>query len=243
MTGLFNEKKLLAKAARLRALLSILLFSLVLLATGLLADEMTCLLGRAPGSECRKISLFTSEERFYDAKGNAKAVHALTDVRRGDILIAMSTHTFGWRHGHCGIVIGNEPYDTVEAALWGKPSSKTRMEHWQSYGELTHLRVKEDVAAQALSSLGVAHTEGLSAAAQLGEMAAAFAVEYGIDVVYSPFVGLREKEPEKEAFSATQCAHLIWYVYRQCGLDLDSDGGRIVTPEDILNCDLLERIS
>lgn len=238
MTVLYNEKKRLAKIARLRALLSILLFLLVLFAGALIADEVTCRLGRAVGSECHKIALFTSEERFYDENGNTKAVHALTDVRQGDILIAMSTHTLGWRHGHCGIVIGDEPYDTVEAAIWGKPSSKTRMEHWKSYGNLTHLRVKEDAAAQALTVCGVTRIEGMSATEQLGEMAAAFAAESGVDIAYSPFAGLRERE----AFSATQCAHLIWYVYRQCGLDLDSDGGRIVTPEDILTCKLLEEI-
>ncbi len=238
MRFLFEEKRVLAEIARLRVSLSILLFFLVLFTGALVADEVTCRFGCAEGSECRKIGLFTSEERFYGENGNIKSVHALNDVRQGDILVSMSTHTLGWRHGHCGIVTGEAPCDTVEAAIWGKPSNRTHMEHWKSYGDLTHLRVKEDVAAKALTSCGVARVEGLSAAQQLGQMAAAFASESCVNIAYSPLAGLKESE----SFSSTQCAHLIWYVYRQYGLDLDGDGGRIVTPKDILACKLLEEI-
>ncbi len=43
-----------------------------------------------------------------------------------------------------------------------------------------------------------------------------------------------------EALSGTQCAHLVWYAYKQFGIDLDSDGGLFVTPYDIQNSPYLE---
>lgn len=38
----------------------------------------------------------------------------------------------------------------------------------------------------------------------------------------------------------TQCAHLVWSAYSRFGYDLDSDGGRIVTPKDLYESPLLE---
>lgn len=43
-----------------------------------------------------------------------------------------------------------------------------------------------------------------------------------------------------EVLSGTQCAHLVWYAYKQFGIDLDSDGGLFVTPYDIQNSPYLE---
>ncbi|MCI8790350.1 MAG: hypothetical protein HFH92_14885 [Lachnospiraceae bacterium] len=40
----------------------------------------------------------------------------------------------------------------------------------------------------------------------------------------------------------TQCAHLVWYAYRNFGYDLDSDGGFVVTPDDLYHSDLLELV-
>ncbi len=43
-----------------------------------------------------------------------------------------------------------------------------------------------------------------------------------------------------EALTGTQCAHLVWYAYKQFGIDLDSDGGLLVTPYDVQNSPYLE---
>lgn len=42
--------------------------------------------------------------------------------------------------------------------------------------------------------------------------------------------------------TGTQCAHLVWYAYRYFGYDLDSDGGFVVTPDDLYHSDLLELV-
>lgn len=49
--------------------------------------------------------------------------------------------------------------------------------------------------------------------------------------------------PEKAPpLTGTQCAHLVWYAYRYFGYDLDSDGGFVVTPDDLYHSDLLELV-
>jgi uncharacterized protein YycO len=46
------------------------------------------------------------------------------------------------------------------------------------------------------------------------------------------------KEPGE--IDGTQCAHLVWEAFKLYGYDLDSDGGGLVTPNDIANSPLLE---
>ena len=243
MVFMFDEKKILSKLARLKALLLGLLFALAFIATIFIVDEITCRWGGIEGTECNKIGIFTSEERFIKDDGKKRFVHELSDAKEGDILISMSTHTLGWRHGHAGIVISTNPNHTAEAAIWGKPSARMNMNHWKSYGTLYHLRIKEKYAEKALEEYKIEREEGMSAQEQLGIVASEFANDYGIGKRYSFLAGFGEKGPDKKDFYATQCAHLIWYVYDQFGIDLDSNGGSIVTPRDILDSEFLERLN
>ena len=74
----------------------------------------------------------------------------------------------------------------------------------------------------------------------LQEALTAYAVEYLNGVPYrltSGFWGL--KEPEDDAFGV-QCSYLVWYAFQHFGYDLDSDGGRLVTVNDLAHSPLLE---
>ena len=64
---------------------------------------------------------------------------------------------------------------------------------------------------------------------------AEYALEEFVDVPYSLFAFT-------DSSASTQCAHLVWAVYRHFGYDLDSDGGAVVTPGDIFRSDLLEAV-
>ena len=58
-------------------------------------------------------------------------------------------------------------------------------------------------------------------------------------VNYAFTVGIfSDKNPSK--LKKTQCAHLIWYAYKQFGIDLDSNGGKIVKPQDMANSPYVE---
>ncbi len=204
-----------------------------------LADRLTCMTVHGDGISCEKIGFITREERYRDESGGLQNIHEFTDIQNGDILISLSTHTLGWRHGHAAIVVDAERGITLEAALWGQPSSTMRLRHWSSYANSLHFRVRESVAEEALFACGIKRDETVTAATQLGGLAAAFAEKYENEVMYGLLTGLGDKSPSPESISKTQCAHLVWYAYEHYGVDLDSDGGWLVTPKDIALSDQL----
>ena len=65
----------------------------------------------------------------------------LTDVQPGDILLTLSTHTAGWRHGHTGLVINENT--VLECAMLGTDSALTGIDHWRSYSSYAVLRLKD----------------------------------------------------------------------------------------------------
>ncbi len=66
------------------------------------------------------------------------------------------------------------------------------------------------------------------------EAAAAYTKTELYDTKYAITSGiLTPKFPESLEY--THCSHMIWYVYQRLGIDLDENGGIVVTPEDIAN--------
>ena len=58
-------------------------------------------------------------------------------------------------------------------------------------------------------------------------------------IPYSAFAGIFTA---KDSIQKTQCAHLVWYAYRQFGLDLDGNGGALVLPFDLANSSQMELV-
>ncbi|NLV37101.1 MAG: hypothetical protein GXY17_10565, partial [Clostridiaceae bacterium] len=64
-----------------------------------------------------------------------------------------------------------------------------------------------------------------------------------IDIPYKLGVGIfSPKFAESEEIDGTYCSHLVWQAYSYYGIDLDSDGGMIVTPKDLARSPKLEVI-
>lgn len=171
----------------------------------------------------------------------------LPTAQDGDILVTFSGHVFGWRSGHAAVVVNALEGQTLEAITYGRSSAVCSVEHWSEYPCFALLRLK-----------GITDRQQ----AEIAE----YAMEELVDVPYSLFAfrdsgagdpkaletsedavrqrktaGSPEETPAEEAGpAATQCAHLVWSVYRHFGYDLDSDGGAVVTPADIFHSDLLE---
>lgn len=159
---------------------------------------------------------FTMEDRIP----KEEAV-PLTDLQAGDIILTLSTHSLGWRHGHAGLILDG---DTVlECTTWGQKSTIVNLKHWSTYSNYAVLRIK-DVTEE------------------LQQDVVSFARENLCGVPYHLSAGfIGEKAPELEdAHFGLQCAYLVWYAWEHFGYDLDSDGGRLVTAYDILNSDLVE---
>lgn len=138
-------------------------------------------------------------------------------LRAGDIVVSDTTHVMGFRLGHAALVLDSKG-STLEAFSIGTDSEVAHISAFTTTASFIILRPKNEETAR---------------------RAAAYAKEDLEGIPYSFFRGiLNKKNPKK--LKDTQCAHIVWYAYKQCGLDLDSDGGGLVTPQDLANSEHLE---
>lgn len=147
----------------------------------------------------------------------------LVDLRPGDILISFSTHSMGWRHGHAGLVIDEK--QILECTSLGKDSRIVKSKHWRKYSNYAVLRVKDSTVHERrrVAEFAKKHLQGIPYYLTAG------------------FVGVKAPDTTKPYFGL-QCAYLVWYAWQAFGYDLDSDGGRLVTAQDIWKSDLLELV-
>lgn len=173
--------------------------------------------GLADNVECVKLlGWFTMEDRV--PKEDAKPPE---NLQPGDILVTLSTHSLGWRHGHVGLVLDKE--SVLECVTLGENSRIVKTKHWGTYSNYAVLRVK-----------GV--TE------KLQQEVVDYAKEYLCGVPYHLSAGLiGKKAPKADAqYFGMQCAYLAWYAWNSFGYDLDGDGGRLVTAQDLLQSNEVE---
>jgi len=170
------------------------------------------------------ISYFTCEDKLVDDAGNVINGPAPVNLQKGDIILTLSTHTFGWRHGHAGLVVNTEGNgETLECAELGTNSQINDASKWWQYSTYAIVRIK-----------------GVSS--EIQEEVVDFADEHLVDVPYhltSGFVGDKMQDFTSKSFGL-QCDYLVWYAWNAMGIDLDSDGGRLVTTTDLLNSNLVE---
>ena len=164
--------------------------------------------------ECNPmIKWFTREERLKDES------YSLYDLQPGDILVTLSTHTWGWRHGHSGLVY--DEFSVIESIAIGVDSSKENIFYWKDYAGVAVLRVKDKTLEER-------------------KKVAEFAFENLTDRPYSLFAGFGFKKAPALDNLKHHCSYLPWYAWQHFGVDLDSDKGRIVTSYDILHSDKVE---
>lgn len=167
--------------------------------------------------ECALNTIISREEKLV---GEIDGM-PVWNVENGDILVTFCSHVLGWRNGHAAIVVDAEKRLTLEAQVMGRPSLILSLDRWEAYPSYVVLRLKE-------------------ADAGTRSKISDYAAENLADIPYRLTAGFW---PDGQGGPAgTQCAHLVWYAYKQFGYDLDSDGGRIVTPRDLYDSPLLEII-
>ncbi len=179
----------------------------------------------------------TISEVLVDEQGNISRGMPLVDLRDGDILVTKNSRFLGWRNGHAALVVDAEKGLLLEAIMPGVNTKISSISKWSSYPSFQVLRLKET------HEQTIGDTEYF-----LPKQVADYAIKKLIDVPYQLFAGVFdgnvwEKTNTIEAvvqegicgtvLEGTQCAHLVWYAYKQFGINLDSDGGLVVTPYDI----------
>lgn len=151
------------------------------------------------GSLCHKTKAFT-----------------LAPYHNGYILLTNATHSFGWRHGHVGLVVDEIHGVTLEAMSPGISSCLQNIHKWEYYPTFKMVRLKDASLAEQnnIANYALAHLQGL------------------------PYNILGAKK--QETLVSTHCSLLIWQAFNHFGYDLDSTGGPFVSPKDIACSPLLE---
>lgn len=171
---------------------------------------------------CVDLPPITKEDRLRDIDGNPVYSVPLAPLEAGDIILSFSTHTYGWRHGHASLVVDPQLGITLEAVVLGSDSAQVNAQHWRTYSNFMVLRVKdagEDTRQQVVQ----------------------FALEHLDGIPYSLLSGIfGPKAPDPDTPLKAQCAYLPWYAWQAFGVDLDSDGGKIVTVLNLAESPLLE---
>ncbi len=170
---------------------------------------------------CYRKGVFACHETITDSQGEKIRNPYFADLQNGDIIITLSIHSLGWRHGHATIVTDAESGIGVQAVMVGEKSNNTFMASWTKYPLVAVLRPKNTDES-------------------VRNKAGQFAQENLRGLYYSLFGGIfTGRNPDKVPIT-TQCAHLVWYAYMACGVDIAPESGRIITPKDFLKSENLE---
>ncbi len=143
----------------------------------------------------------------------------LCDLKEGDILVTATTRVSWWRYGHAAIVVDGETGLIAEAI---SPGTKSRTDSASTFSYLANFLVLRPKIDDELKSQITDYVKT--------EM---------LDVPYRLTTGILSKK-YKEKLTYSQCAHFVWYAYKKWGIDLDSNGGRLVKPQDIALSDKVD---
>ena len=146
-----------------------------------------------------------------DYLADGKQVAAIY-LETGDVLVSSSTHISGFRIGHAGLVTDGARGEILQAMAYGAPTFTGRVSDFTKRVNFMVLSPKTD--------------------ADTKKQVAEYALETFKGTPYEGTIGVFSK---KDRLDKTQCAHLVWQSYRKFGLDLDHNGGALVTPKDFAN--------
>ncbi|MCR4593759.1 MAG: hypothetical protein K5761_01745 [Clostridiales bacterium] len=166
---------------------------------------------------CNRHGVLTYDEYLSDENERLIWSPDFADLQNGDILITLSIHTFGYRHGHAAIVVDADRGLLAHSVRFGVNSRTDSINEYRKYPLVAVLRLKGN-------------------SEKTGQEIADYINEHMMDIPYNMLAGT-SKEIKGEAPGSTQCAHYLWYAYKKYGFDINSDGGWLVTPTDILESD------
>ena len=176
--------------------------------------ELNDLYFKSPDSEKNYIAYpVTLEEQ------NKSQYTPLVPLKKGDILVTFNTRTLDWRHGHCGLVLNDSGTQLLEHMAIGQTSCTTDAFYWGRYPAFAVLRYSDPKVA---------------------EKAVDYANENLVDIPYSIFAGIWKKDKTGEEKPTSHCSHIVWQAYKSQGVDIDKNGGFLVTPRDIAMSDKLQ---
>lgn len=169
---------------------------------------------------CVRTAIFAKHEAVTDSDGNRILNPKFANIQNGDIIITLSIHSLGWRHGHAAIVTDAENGETAQAVRVFEKSDFGTVWEWNEFPLVAVLRVK-NIDENTQNEL------------------ANFVRENMIGIPYALSAGIIGGRDTEAKLFTTQCAHFVWYAYQCFGIELDSNGG-FVTPKELLHSEELE---
>lgn len=159
-----------------------------------------------------------------DKSGHIISAFKTAPLEDGYILYTPSSNTLGWNNGHIALVTDASNNSIFEAFAPGTKSGLSPDNHWNTYPAFIMFKVSSNILSTNNALIpNVINTVNSTLN----------------NLPYSLFAGvLSPKKAEK--VESSQCAHILWYAFQANGLDLDYNGGAIVTPSNIANCSMLE---
>ena len=140
-------------------------------------------------------------------------------LRTGDIVCCFSTFFSFFEMGHCGIVMDGERGILAECAGYSTDFKLINASRFFSCPAFVVLRPRcDDETKQNIVE---------------------YINEEMLGASYDILAGIFEPK-DRMPLRATHCSHAIWYAYNKFGIDIDSNGGKIVTPMDIFLSDKLD---
>lgn len=170
---------------------------------------------------CYRKGVFACHEQITDTEGESLRNPDFADLQNGDIILTLSIHSLGWRHGHATIITDAENGVGVQAVMLGEKSNNSRIDSWKKYPLVAVLRPQNTDKT-------------------VRSQASQFAEENLKGIYYDLLGGVFTGRNMERIPLTTQCAHLVWYAYMTCGIDIAPDGGKIITPKDFLESENLE---
>lgn len=165
----------------------------------------------------RRFGTFTYTEELK-LKGK-KQVNVVADLRDGDILVSSSMYVSWWRLGHAALVVDGAHNQILEAIKPGYKSEVGNVDVFFNRANFILLRPKVDE--------------------EIKQQVVQYAQETLIGIDYSLYTGFTSPKFEKEQ-SVSNCGHIVWRAYKQYGIDVDSDGGKLVLPKDIFHSEYMQ---
>jgi len=145
----------------------------------------------------------------------------IAPLQDGDVIVTSTCHTYGWRNGHAALVVDGESHLILQSIGPGYNSSVDNTYWFSTSTNFLILRMK-DVSKEDRAAI------------------ARHAEEHYKNIPYSVLTGIFSSKDQGETPATTHCSHLVWQCYYSMGYDIDSDGGKVCTANDIANSPLFE---
>lgn len=162
-------------------------------------------------------AFFTPREMIRQHVAAWMCIDVIRGVETGDIIVSASTHISSLRIGHAGLVVDGEKGEVLQATAYGQDTLIGHVTDFTSRINFIVLRPK--------------------ASEEIKQKVAAYAKENLVGIPYDAFAGVIT---HKDAIPRTQCAHVVWYAYKQFGVDLANQNKLMILPYDLAGSDAVE---